>query len=123
MTSCPSFDISHEPDRKSRSLLTVYLIAPCSRFTWLLSEAIFWSSAAFCAADWDWSCLYCASRASYSLCHTHPDRKRAEAASGMRTERRNRVGCDILKPPSCNRLFASPIPLVVVTRSRHEGCA
>ena len=56
MTCLPEADICHLPGGKSRSLFTVYLIAPCSRPTWAFSAAI--------CADWAftccWSCWFCA---------------------------------------------------------------
>ena len=41
MSSCPCGDISQEPDRNSKSLLTVYLMAFCSRPICALSAASF----------------------------------------------------------------------------------
>src|SRR5215831_7496480 len=40
MTSCPCGDISQEPDRNNKSLLTVYLMAFCSRLTCTLPASI-----------------------------------------------------------------------------------
>src|SRR5215471_6813114 len=76
--SLPCGDISQEPDRNSWSLLTVYLMASCSRPAWapfaasscfvVASSAVM---AAFCAAwfaDVCCSCLYWLCRPLYWPC-------------------------------------------------------
>src|SRR5262249_50338072 len=75
MISCPCGDISQEPDWNNKSLLTVYLMASCSRPMCSLSAAssffVAASSAEFCAAcsaDDCCSCLYCPCRSSYLPC-------------------------------------------------------
>src|SRR5262245_14334229 len=75
MISCPRGAISQEPDRNSKSLLTVYLMAFCSRPTCALSAArscfraaISVVAAAFCAADDCCSCVYWPCRLVYWPC-------------------------------------------------------
>src|SRR5262249_11060752 len=71
----PAWLISQPPDGNNRSLLTVYLIAPCNRLTWDFEAAISFDCAASCcdciATCW-WSCSFWAWSASYLLFVTHP---------------------------------------------------
>src|SRR5215467_3259677 len=71
MSCLPRSLISKPPDGNSKSLLTVYLIAPDSRQICVLSAATWAVNVAFCC----WSCLYCAWSWSYVPCETHAARR------------------------------------------------
>src|SRR5262245_55923328 len=103
MTSCPCEDISHEPDRNNKSLLTVYLMAFCSRLTCTLPASIsffraaisaelcaIWAADACCCwaywlcswLYWPCSALYLPSSASYLPCETQPARRQQPRRAG-----------------------------------------
>src|SRR5215831_3584503 len=120
MTACPCGDISQEPDRNNKSLLTVYLMAFCSRLTCTLPASISffraamsaelraaWAADACCSwVYWPCSSVYCLcrvvylpSRVSYLPWETQPARKTAATQSRNRTRRcrpQGRMG----RPPS-----------------------
>src|SRR5262249_31694728 len=120
MTSCPCGDISQEPDRNSKSLLTVYLMAFCSRLTCTLPASISffraaisvelfaaWAADACCSwAYWPCRSLYCPCswlylpcRSSYVPCETQPARRTA-AAQSRSTTLRARPKVIIVRSPS-----------------------
>src|SRR4030095_16192996 len=127
MTSCPCGDISQEPDRNNKSLLTVYLMASCSRLTCTLSAAssffrvaISAELCAACAVDDCCSVLYCPcsvlccpcsvlycpcsavylpSSSLYLPFETQPDR-RTEATQSRNRTLRCRLNVIIVRSPS-----------------------
>src|SRR4029453_14284663 len=134
MSSCPCGDISHEPDRNNKSLLTVYLMAFCSRLTCTLPASISFFRAAMsavlcaaCAADACFSCLYCPcrslycpcrllylpSRSLYLPCETQPAR-RTEAPQSRSRTRRFRLHVIMVRSPSWYGKDDASMDLLVV---------
>src|SRR5262249_34503511 len=120
MSSCPCGDICQEPDRNNKSLLTVYLMAFCSRLTCTLPASISFFraaiSAALCAAwaaddccswvywpcswvYWPCSWVYWPCSSSYLPCETQPE-KRTEATQSRNGTRRFRPYVIIVRSPN-----------------------
>src|SRR5215813_5971113 len=139
MISCPCGDISQEPDRNNKSLLTVYLMAFCSRLTCTLPASISFFRAAISAelfAAWAadacccwlywpcswlyWPCraVYLPSRSSYLPCETQPAR-RAEAAQSRSRTLRCRLKVIMVRSPCWGGTAdATPAPAAPACHSR-----
>src|SRR5206468_1264582 len=87
MTCLPEADICHSPGGKSRSLFTVYLIAPCCRPSCALCRPICSlceASCACCACVCCWRDVFWSTTSSYLDPETQPARSAGIAADAAR---------------------------------------
>src|SRR5947209_20497058 len=110
MTCLPEADICHLPGGKSRSLFTVYLIAPCSRPSCALCRPICSlceASCACCACVCCWRDVFWSTTSSYLDRETQPARSAgiaADATSARQPSLTDVVGTlSLPREPSCGR--------------------